>query len=77
MNSPKPCPSCKHLPYVGFNDLVWICQCRNRACLSVEATVGVSGMAEHIVVNNWNNVIVPSVENSMREEYENTKNDSL
>jgi hypothetical protein len=76
MNEMKPCPACGTSPHIYFNDVVWRAECRNRACTSAEATTGISGIAKHNVINNWNNVICPSVTNSLQEEYEqqNTTN---
>ncbi len=75
MTTPKPCPACNAAPHIYYNDIVWRCECRNRDCPSVEATTGISGIARHNVINNWNNVICPSVINQLREEYyEATRN---
>lgn len=70
MNELKPCPACRKMPRCFFNDLVWRVECRNKDCPSAEAITGISGIARHNVVNNWNYVIVPSVENEMKETYE-------
>jgi len=73
----KPCPACHTKPHMYFNDVVWRVECRNRACPSAEATTGISGISRHTVVNNWNCVVVPSVENEQKETYENSTNDRL
>jgi len=70
MNNLKPCPACNASPHLYYNDIVWRVECRNRACTSEEAMRGISGVAHHNVVNNWNNVICPSVLNSIVESYE-------
>lgn len=68
-NETKPCPACNTQPYVGYLGIAWVAQCRNRDCPQPEATNGISGMSRHSVINQWNQVIVPSVKNTIEKEY--------